>query len=78
MATLTYLDPSGWRVEWGGGRTADLISPSGEAVDAVQVRPWDWTRNPSEQDPADVTAETLAAALADWRADTPAEYGGTA
>jgi hypothetical protein len=64
---VTYLDPSGWRVTYSGGRLADLIGPDGAPVDCVQVRPWDFTRNPAEQDPHTVTAEDLAAALADYR-----------
>ena len=70
MTALTYLDPSGWRVNYGGARTADIVDPNGNAVDVVQVRPWDFTRNPHEQDPATVTAETLAAALDGWRSAT--------
>ena len=53
---------------YSGGRLADLISPDGVAVDCVQVRPWDFTRNPLDQDLHTVTAEDLAAALADYRA----------
>lgn len=64
---VVYLDPSGWRVNYAGGRTADIISPDGNAVDLVQVRPWDWELNPSEQVPHTVTAEDLASALAEWR-----------
>lgn len=70
MTGLTYLDPSGWRVVYGGGRLADLVDPTGAAVDAVQVRPWDFTRSPTEQDPHPVTAEDLAAALREYRAAT--------
>ena len=75
---LTYLDPSGWRVIYAGGRTADLVNPDGAAVDAVQVRPWDWERNPSDQAPHTVTAEDLAAALEEWRASVSEDMGGTA
>lgn len=41
--TITYLHPSGWRIEWPeGARLATITDPAGAALDAVQVVEWDW------------------------------------
>lgn len=62
----TYRNPSGWSITYSGGRLADIYTPEGSCVDCVQARPWDWERNPSDQEEYAVTEELLASLLSTY------------
>lgn len=59
MTYLTAHHLSGWSITYTGGRIADIYTPKGYCVDCVQVRPWDHSKNPTEQAPFTVTYKAL-------------------
>lgn len=64
---VSYL--SGWRISHTpGARLAEIHSPAGELLDAVQVVDWDWA--PAEGGPSRAASvavpDDLANALAEW------------
>lgn len=61
---------SGWKIRHtSGARLAEVYSPTGEVLDAVQVIPWEWVPpegGSSRADGPDPTTDELADALAEW------------
>lgn len=67
---IKAVDNSGWQIQYEeGSRLADIYTPSGSCVDCVQVRPWDFTRSPYEQDTYEVTERILTDALHEYLSD---------
>lgn len=56
---MKYQTKDGWSIEYKGGRLADIYTPRGHCVDCVQVRPWDHSKSPHEQEPFIVTKHAL-------------------
>ena len=78
MADTKLIHPTlGWSIVYQGYRTADIYTPDGTCWDLVQVRPWDWTRSPSDQDPYDVTDSDLLAHLEQYLSEYLSDTGQT-
>lgn len=70
---------SGWRIRHTtGARLAEVYSPSGEVLDAVQAVAWAWDPpegGSSRQDGPDPTSDELADLLAEWARDNAEALG---
>ncbi len=67
--TTTVMHSSGWGISHtDGARLAEIVSPAGELLDAVQVVEWDWA--PAEGGPSRASGvagvEDLRAALGEY------------
>lgn len=78
-ARVVVQHVSGWRIDWTeGNRTADVFTPDGAALGAVQVVGWDWAppeggRSRMAGEPP--TTDDLARALAEYVRDNADALG---
>lgn len=70
---------TGWRIDWTeGARLAEVFTPDGELLDAVQVIGWEWAPpegGPSRADGPPPTDVQLADALAEYVAGVHESLG---
>lgn len=71
---ITRKDAPGWAIEYTQGHRLATLYYKGKPVETVQPRPWDWERNPSEQEPHEVTDTLLSWLLLDYVMDNGHHY----